>query len=220
MAFPFLTALAPVGASLISGLFSKKGGEDRNRAASAQAQRQMDFQERMSSTAHRREVTDLRAAGLNPILSATGGRGAASPGGAQAPVQDVLTPAISSAMAARRLAQEVRNMKATELTLVTQAEANSALSSLRAEQEAALAGPARLGDAINAITGPRTIALPSLPKGPGLVWDSFKQRLLEGLGAVQRRAGQTNPVLRLKNLSVAPPVRVPTGGGRGRPGGR
>lgn len=41
----------------------------------------MEFAAHQSNTAHQREVMDLRAAGLNPILSGTGGMGAPSTGG-------------------------------------------------------------------------------------------------------------------------------------------
>lgn len=55
-----------------------------NAWAADQAQKQMDFQERMSRNAHTYEVEDLKRAGLNPVLSAMSGNGAATPSGAMA----------------------------------------------------------------------------------------------------------------------------------------
>ena len=54
-----------------------------------QAQINRDYQTFMSNTAHQREVADLQAAGLSPVLSANAG--ASTPGGAQAQSSDNLT---------------------------------------------------------------------------------------------------------------------------------
>lgn len=72
------------GAALGAGL-NYLSQNSANKANAKEAQRNRDFQERMSNTAHTREVADLKAAGLNPILSAGGG--ASSPSGSMATMQ-------------------------------------------------------------------------------------------------------------------------------------
>lgn len=80
--------LGEILGSTIQGAFGYAGQMKTNAANAQQAQKQMDFQERMSNTAHQREVQDLQKAGLNPILSANGG--ASTPTGAQATMGNAL----------------------------------------------------------------------------------------------------------------------------------
>lgn len=97
-------------APAITGIASLIGGHSANQMQREESARNRRFQERMSSTAHQREVKDLRAAGLNPILSAS--RGASSPSGNMANQSDAITPAVSTALQAMMVEKQLENLTA------------------------------------------------------------------------------------------------------------
>lgn len=95
--------------NVAGGVLGFLGQNSANSTNISLASANRSWQEYMSSTAHQREVADLRAAGLNPILSATGGSGASTPSGSVATVQNSLAPLQESFSRAINSALEYMN---------------------------------------------------------------------------------------------------------------
>lgn len=103
---------AAAGASMGYAASSAWGQSDTNAQNQAMADKQMAFQERMSSTAYQRATADMRAAGINPMLAINQG-GASSPSGASIAAQNPVPPgavnaALATAMELKRTDAQLR----------------------------------------------------------------------------------------------------------------
>lgn len=132
------------GASLLGAGATAYGAAAANKARAKEAQKNRDFQKRMSNTSYRRAMRDMKKAGLNPILAYQRG-GASTPGGSMALQEnigagipgaiDTGTRAAGTAITAKKVSHETRNLTANTAKLIE--DANTA----RSQQ--------RLNDAIN-----------------------------------------------------------------------
>jgi hypothetical protein len=102
----------PVTAALVVGGIDFLGGQMQQSSANEAALRQMQFQQQASDTAYQRQVADLKAAGINPMLVSKLG-GASTPAGAMPPAFNVLgsaaqrgMDAYSSATSAKKTAMD------------------------------------------------------------------------------------------------------------------
>jgi len=117
-----MPALIGAAASAFGAYLSYQGGQDANQANRDIARENRDWQQWMSGTAHRREVKDLIAAGLNPMLSVSkGGMGASTPQPSLPTMQNPHANSAQAAQAAALIGAQVKKLNAEAEAATAQA---------------------------------------------------------------------------------------------------
>lgn len=180
--------------AIIGGAITGYGQYRANRETRASTGRQMAFQERMSNTAHQRQMADLKKAGINPMLSARLG-GASSPAGASYQASNIGAAAVegygkvSSAKQAQAQTEQARAQ-----TMLTRAQTEK----VRTEVLKKIPAEVRKLDAEGLLTQTRT----SVAEAEA-VFKDLTNRLLRGdlkalkklgLSAMQLKHAPTNQI--------------------------
>lgn len=127
--------MSDLTSSLVDAGASIWATHSANKANAREAQKNREFQERMSSTSHQREVADMKAAGLNPILSAGGG--ASSPAGSMATMEAPDVGNVMGKTSALKLQREQTRVADSQVALNSAAAAKNNADALVSQTQAA-----------------------------------------------------------------------------------
>lgn len=99
-------------APYFQAIVGAQSAERRNAQQEALFYKAQNFERYMSGSAYQRATEDLRAAGLNPMLAYSNG-GASTPSVGTPAMEDVIGPAMSSAVQTKMAMTQMEQMKAT-----------------------------------------------------------------------------------------------------------